>query len=254
MLIDSHCHLDAAEFDRDRAAVVLRALEAGVDRIVVPGVEAASFTATAAVAHDFPICRVAFGIHPLYVGRTHAERDLAQLAHRLSRGDAVAVGEIGLDRHDGHPDFTAQESLFEEQLKLARRYDLPVLLHVRKAIDEVLKYLRRWPVVGGIAHAFNGSREQADRFIALGFKLGYGGATTYAGSQRIRRLAAELPLEAIVLETDAPDMPPEWGRGIRNEPANVRRYASLLAELRGLPEAELIAATGRNVVTVLPGV
>lgn len=253
VLIDSHCHLDAAEFDADREQVVARACSSGVERIVVPAVEARSFESAARMRDRYACVRVAFGIHPLYADRARPEADLAALDQRLARGGAVAVGEIGLDRYLAEPEFGLQQALFHEQLKLARKHDLPVLLHVRRAVDEVLKALRRLPVAGGIAHAFNGSRQQADQFIAMGFKLGYGGAMTYPGSNRIRSLARELPLSSMVLESDAPDMAPSWAARQRNEPSNLRRYAEVLAELRACTVEEIIEATGHNCHACMTG-
>lgn len=252
MLIDSHCHLDAAEFEPDRATVVERARAAGVARIIVPAVCAAAFDAAERAAQQFGECRVAYGSHPLYADRVDPEAELAALAVRLEAGGAVAVGEIGLDLFDGHPDLARQQHLFAEQLRLADRHDLPVVLHLRRAVDPVLKQLRRFSHCGGIAHAFNGSPQQAAQLIGLGFKLGFGGAMTFSGSRRIRALAAQLPLESLVLETDAPDMAPAWQQGQRNEPANLSRYARTLAELRGISAQEVIEATGRNVLEVLP--
>ena len=251
MLIDTHCHLDAAEFDPDRDAVLAAARAAGVGGLVVPAVDADSFARVEALAAAHPEVHGAFGIHPLYVDRA-LESDLELLAGRLAAGGAVAVGEIGLDNFVADADPVRQGFFYVEQLKLARRFGLPVILHIRRAQDAILKQLRRIEVPGGIAHAFNGSRQQAEMFIALGFKLGFGGAMSYEGSRRIRELAATLPLEAIVLETDAPDMPPAWAAGQRNEPANVARYATLLAELRGMAVDELIAITTANARAALP--
>jgi len=158
-----------------------------------------------------------------------------------------------LDFYVENFDAAQQQFYFCEQLKLAREFDLPVLLHVRKAVDAVLQNLRRHPVQGGIAHAFNGSRQQADALIKLGFKLGFGGAMTHNRALRIRELAATLPLESIVLETDAPDMPPDFlARGVANTPANLPRIAQTLADLRGISLAEIAAATTHNALRVLP--
>jgi TatD DNase family protein len=256
MLIDTHCHLDAAEFDADRAAVHAAA-NLGADgtmpvrAMVIPAIERANFGAVASVCREFPGCVAAYGIHPLYVGRARPE-DLDALRLTLLREAAVAVGEIGLDRHVEPRDDDLQAFYFVEQLKIARQLDLPVLLHVRRAIDPILAHLRRQRVRGGIAHAFNGSREQAEEFIKLGFKLGFGGAMTFAGSKRIRELAATLPLDAIVLETDAPDIPPAWKNGGRNTPADLLPIAATLAELRRLPLADVAAATSANAQAVLP--
>ena len=253
MLIDTHCHLDAAEFDADREAVHAAARAAGVETIVVPAVEVSAFARTRETVSRYPGCVAAYGIHPLYVMQA-ADDDLAALRQWLLAERPVAVGEIGLDLYVAGIDPARQEHFFVEQLRLAREFDLPVLLHVRRAVDAVLKQLRRFKVRGGIAHAFNGSRQQADEFIKLGFALGFGGAMTYAGSTRIRELARHLPLEAIVLETDAPDIPPAWLSGGRNTPAELPRIAAVLAELRELPVAELVQRTAANARAVLPGI
>lgn len=252
MLTDTHIHLDAHEFDADRDAVLARARAGGVGRFVVPGVDVASFDRVEALSRACADVHHAFGIHPLYVAAA-ADGDLEVLEARLARGGAVAVGEIGLDHFVTDVDPVVQERFFCAQLRFAQRLELPVILHVRRAVDAILKWLRRIEVPGGIAHAFNGSRQQADTFVAMGFKLGFGGAMTFDGSRRIRRLAVEMPLEAIVLETDAPDMAPAWAQGLRNEPANLPRYAQLLGELRGVPVTEIVAATGRNAEVALPG-
>jgi TatD DNase family protein len=253
MLIDTHCHLDAAEFDADREAVHAAARAAGVETIVVPAVEVSAFARTRETVSRYPGCVAAYGIHPLYVMQA-ADDDLAALRQWLLAERPVAVGEIGLDLYVADIDPARQEHFFVEQLRLARDFDLPVLLHVRRAVDAVLKQLRRFKVRSGIAHAFNGSRQQADEFIKLGFALGFGGAITYDGSTRIRELARHLPLEAIVLETDAPDIPPAWLNGGRNTPAELPRIAAVLAELRELPVAELAQRTAANACAVLPGI
>jgi len=245
MLIDTHIHLDAPEFDADREAVVARARAAGVGAFVVPAVERDNFDAVRTLATTTPGVFPALGIHPLYVDRA-SDDDLAALDEALGQGGCVAVGEIGLDFYVAGSDAARQREFYLAQLEIARRHGLPVILHSRRAVDEVLAGLRRVGVAGGIAHAFNGSSQQARAFIDLGFKLGFGGAMTFSGSTRIRRLAAELPLEAIVLETDAPDIAPAWGQGRRNEPENLARYAETLAELRGMTVSDVIAATGAN--------
>jgi TatD DNase family protein len=252
MLIDSHCHLDAAEFDTDRDAVVEAAHQAGVGVLVLPSVERANFDAVLALGRHYACCAPALGIHPMCVGRAEPA-DLDVLRHLLERDKAVAVGEIGLDYFVTGLDRARQEYYFVEQLKLAREFDLPVLLHIRRAQDEVLKHLRRIRVRGGIAHAFNGSRHQAEEFIKLGFKLGFGGAMTWPRALRIRELAATLPLEALVLETDAPDMPPVWlEKGKRNHPNQLPRIGDVLAGLRGLEAALVLEATTQNVREILP--
>jgi TatD DNase family protein len=218
--------------------------------IVVPAVERANFGAVASVCREFPQCRPAYGIHPMYVERAR-EEDLDALRETLSREPAVAIGEIGLDGFVEPRDDKSQAWWYANQLELAREFELPVLLHVRRSVDGILKELRRVRVPGGIAHAFNGSRQQADEFIKLGFKLGFGGAMTHLRATKLRELAATLPLTSIVLETDAPDIPPEWlGRG-RNEPGELPRIAAVLAELRGIDVAEAIDATSANARAVI---
>jgi TatD DNase family protein len=252
MLVDTHCHLDAAVFDADRDAVVEATQNAGVAALVVPAVERANFDAVLALGRRYPCCVPALGIHPMYVENSSPE-DLGILRQLLAIGRPAAVGEIGLDFFADGFDVARQEWFFAEQLKLAREFDLPVLLHVRRAQDAVLKHLRRIRVRGGIAHAFNGSRQQAEEFIKLGFKLGFGGAMTYPPALRIRELAASLPINALVLETDAPDIPPEWvGKSGRNSPQQLPRIAQVLAELRRVKMAELIEATTQNAIELMP--
>ena len=264
MWTDTHCHLDAPEFDADRAAVVARAGAAGVSQIVLPAVEATHFETVRALAHDHRLV-YALGIHPLCVDRAH-DGDVQCLREAITahRDDPrlVAVGEIGLDHFVPGLDRARQEHFYVEQLKLAAEFGLPVVLHVRRSADTLLKHLRRIPVRGGIAHAFNGSEQQAMAFVELGFKLGFGGAMTFERALQIRRLAQRLPLEAIVLETDAPDIPPHWlyrtaaqraaGEVARNEPAELPRIAATLAELRSVTLPALAAATTANAHAALP--
>jgi TatD DNase family protein len=263
--IDTHCHLDAVEFSPDLAAVRDRAAAAGVVRCVVPAVELGNFAAVGALAHGFGD-GYALGIHPLCTGRA-AEADLAALDRALQNAvddpQLVAVGEIGLDYFVQGLDPARQQLFYREQLALARRHGLPVILHVRQSADHLLKQLRLAPVAGGIAHAFNGSAQQANEFIKLGFKLGFGGAVTFERALHIRRLAVELPLSALVLETDSPDIPPQWlyrtaqeraagqPQG-RNEPAQLPRIAQVVAQLRGISVDELAAATAANACEALP--
>jgi TatD DNase family protein len=262
--IDTHVHLDAGEFGADRDAVRQRAAAAGVGLCVIPAVAASNFDAVRALAHAHGDA-YALGIHPLCTGAARDE-DLALLdrALELHRGDPrlVAVGEIGLDYFVPGLDAARQERFYAAQLALAQRHGLPVLLHVRRSADQLLKHLRRIPVAG-IAHAFNGSAQQAAEFVRLGFKLGFGGTVTFDRALQIRRLARELPLDAIVMETDAPDIPPHWlyrtaeqrldGAGqARNEPSELPAIAAVLAQLRGITPEQLAEATTRNACAALP--
>ena len=270
--LDTHCHWDAAEFDLDREVLRATARRAGVTHCVIPAVERANWERVRALAHEAPphsADAYALGIHPLYTPEADVA-DLPALRQALTayREDPrlVALGEIGLDGFVPGLDWERQTWFYREQLRLAREFDLPVILHVRRSADTLLAGLR---AIGGrsgwrgIAHAFNGSWQQANQFIDLGFKLGFGGSLTYERATQIRRLATELPLSALVLETDAPDIPPHWlyrtaeerAAGIpqgRNNPAELPRIADCLAQLRGLSLAELAQATSDNAVSALP--
>jgi TatD DNase family protein len=252
MFIDTHCHLDAAEFDNTQAELIHAANMAGVKHFFVPAVERNNFETVKQLCSQYAGCSPAFGIHPMYVAHA-APGDLDALREYLALPETVAVGEIGLDFFVGNHDRERQELYFSSQLKLAREFDLPVLLHIRRAQDIVLKHLRQIRVRGGIAHAFNGSRQQADEFIKRGFKLGFGGAMTYLRATRLRELAATLPLDSIVLETDAPDIPPSFLEpGQPNRPDHLPRIAQTLAELRGIPLEEIARITTKNALAVLP--
>ena len=259
--IDTHVHWDANEFDQDRDAALIRAKMAGVVCCLNPSVSVSGFAHVQALANDsqrredWPIILPAYGIHPLYVEQSRPD-DLQQLEGQIKRHRPIAIGEIGLDAYPGAPDFSKQQQLFEAQLALAAIHQLPVLLHVRHAVEAVIQSIKRvqgrgQKIPGGIAHAFNGSEVQANQLIKLGFLLGFGGSCTYSGSTRIRALAAQLPLSSIVLETDAPDMPASWLNGQRNEPSQLPLIAQEVAKLRNMPMADLAATTGDNVIGLL---
>ena len=251
MFIDSHCHLDAAEFTGQQNNIVREAQAAGVHTLVIPAIERGNFETVRTLCKDYSDCVPAYGIHPLYTARATPD-DLDRLRDYLSQADAVAAGEIGLDFFVENYDQKVQEFYFCEQLKLAREFDLPVLLHSRRAVDEILKYLRQIKVRGGIAHAFNGSTQQATEFIKLGFKLGFGGAMTYSRATRLRELATTLPLDSLVLETDAPDIPPSFlENGLPNKPEYLPRIAQTLADLRGITLEEIARVTSSNTRSVL---
>lgn len=265
MAFDTHCHLDAQEFNHDRDAVIASACSAGVTRIVIPAVEIQNFDTVRLMANRMPIGAYALGIHPLFVEKANIE-DLEVLRQHLEKycndPKLVAVGEIGLDLFEPHlkqaPLLDKQIEFFKAQLVIAKEFDLPVILHVRRAQDLVLKYLRQVGVSGGIAHAFNGSFQQAQQFIDLGFALGMGGALTYTRALQIRRLATTVSLEHLVLETDSPDIPPEWvdvnsvTAQRRNSPDQVMRIAQVLADLRQCDVLEVISVTDETAQRVLP--
>lgn len=270
--IDTHCHLDASEFgDRTQAlAVRARAAQVGVGLCVYPAVELANLAAVQSLAQQTGDA-YALGIHPLYVPQAQPA-DLAALQQALAAAAAdarlVAVGEIGLDFFVPALSTPAmrerQEQFYRAQLLLAQEHGLPVILHVRRSADRLLKHLRALRFEhGGIAHAFNGSAQQAQAFLDLGFKLGFGGAVTFERALQLRQLARSLPLAAMVLETDAPDIAPQWlyasaaqrAQGVpqgRNEPAELPRIAAVLAQLRGVCDAEFAQATSANALTALP--
>jgi TatD DNase family protein len=244
-LFDTHCHLDVSEFDADRDAVLARTRAAGVNRLVVPAIDAAGWPGLIALCRSEAGLYPALGMHPIYSDQ-HRDEHVDALRLLIEREHPVAIGEIGLDFYIGNADRKRQQAVFEAQLALAETYRLPVLLHVRKAHDQVLQCLKRFRLVGGIAHAFNGSQSQAEQYLALGFHFGFGGMLTYERSSKIRGLARELPLEAIVLETDAPDMSPVEHHGERNSPEYLPQVACSLAEVRGMSVEEVAAATTAN--------
>lgn len=263
--IDTHCHLDAREFAGDVRAVRQRAAGNGVALCVLPAVDRHNFAAVRELAHATGDA-YALGIHPMCTGSAQDE-DLEALDGELARhaGDPrlVAVGEIGLDYFVPGLDDARQQHFYREQLRLARQHGLPVLLHVRRSADRLLKHLRQIGLPGGIAHAFNGSEQQAGEFLKLGFKLGFGGTVTFDRALQVRRIATTVPLESIVMETDSPDIQPHWiyrtaaqrAEGLpqaRNEPGELPRIGAVLAHLRGLAVAELAATTTRNACAALP--
>jgi TatD DNase family protein len=225
--------------------------------MVIPAVTPGNFEQVVRLSIQNKHCSYALGIHPMFIDKAKAE-DIAKLDTLISetlqqKNKLVAIGEIGLDFFVTKENQALQEFYFKEQLLVAKKYDLPVILHVRSAIDDVLKHLRRIKLRSGIAHAFNGSMHQAEAFIALGFKLGFGGAMTYSRAKKIRALAQNLPLESIVLETDAPDMRPAWlEKNEKNSPKELSKIADVLAEIKRMPVSQIIEITRKNSIDVLP--
>ncbi|QWD84765.1 TatD family hydrolase [Polynucleobacter asymbioticus] len=260
--VDTHCHIDAPEFKDILPEIISGAANTGLKAILLPTVQASDWGLAKNLANQYgnqiPGLVYTLGIHPLYINQAQeGDIDILQKQIEQSLYDPrfVGVGEIGLDYFVEGLDPQRQEHFFHAQLDLAQQFQLPVILHVRRSQDAILKALRKRKVPGGIAHAFNGSHQQAEQFIELGFKLGFGGAATYTRALQIRRLLKELPLESIVTETDAPDIPPAWLReegGQFNEPALLPRIAQHLADIRGVSEEVFSKAVWQNAMQVLP--
>lgn len=259
MWIDTHAHLDAHEFDGAGGQIAQQALQSGVSMIVCVAVDRPSFDPVAALGNAHPNLCYTLGIHPMYVPQA-VDADLLVLRARVEQALAdpnfVGIGEIGLDFFIPmltEPAMRArQEHFFREQLRIARDFALPVLMHVRRAQDQVLKHVRQIRPPSGIAHAFNGSIQQAEAFLANGMRLGFGGALTFSRALQIRRLASSLPLDAIVLETDAPDMAPSWLHPGRNSPDQLPAIGAALAELRGESIEVVRAGTSKAALAALP--
>ena len=244
-LVDSHSHIDADEFDADRAAVLERARAAGVMRQVIPAVDAASWPKLRDVCAEHPGLFPAYGLHPTFLA-AHTPQHLSLLREWIERERPLAVGECGLDYFLEDLDRDAQATYFEEQLQVARDFDLPVIVHARRAVEDVILAIRKVGGVRGVVHSFSGSRQQAEQLWEHGFMVGLGGPVTYARARRLRRLAATMPLEYLLLETDAPDQPDCHTQGQRNEPARLIAVLETIAELRGQPPEEIAAATTAN--------
>ncbi len=244
-LADSHAHLDDNAFADDRDAVIARAADAGVRTIVVPGVDAASWPRIQALCADYPGLFPAYGLHPLFLA-SHRPEHLAALRRWCADHTPVAIGEIGLDLHAPGLDPAQQQHYFHQQLVLASELGLPVIVHARRAVEEVILALRRVPGTRGVVHSFSGSRQQAERLWEMGIHLGMGGPVTYERAQRLRRIVADMPLQYLLLETDAPDQPLAGFQGQRNEPARIGRVLACIAALRGVEPAELAESTHAN--------
>jgi TatD DNase family protein len=246
-LVDSHSHFDAAEFDADRAAAHARAVAADVAVQIVPAVDAAGWPKLKHVCAELPGLFPAYGLHPMYLG-AHRPHHLADLRAWILRERPLAVGECGLDFFVEGLDAQAQQLYFEGQLRLAREFDLPVIVHARRAVDAVIAAIRRIGGLRGVIHSFSGSTEQAAQLHKLGFLLGIGGPVSYERAQRLRRIVADMPLDQLLLETDSPDQPDALHRGQRNEPAHLRNVLDVVAMLRDIPREALAAATTANAV------
>ncbi|WP_031371469.1 TatD family hydrolase [Lysobacter antibioticus] len=244
-LVDSHCHLDAAEFDLDRGEVIARARQAGVARQVVPAVDAAGWPKLREVCASAPGLYPAYGLHPMYLS-SHRPGHLHELRDWIERERPLAVGECGLDYFVEGLDRDEQMRYFEGQLKLAREFDLPLIVHARHSVEATIAALRRIGGLRGVVHSYSGSEEQAEQLWKAGFLLGLGGPVTYDRAKRLRRIVAAMPIGQLLLETDAPDQPDATIRGQRNEPARLAGIAETIAGLRGISLDELAAATSAN--------
>lgn len=243
--IDTLCHLYASPLSENQAHIYQHALQHHVKKLIIPATHSQAFHLTQQTK-KYPGCYQVYGLHPLYIN-AHEFQHLDLLHHYLLQEKAIAIGEIGLDGMVTNLDQQKQLDFFYAQLKLACELDLPVILHIRKAQDAILKGLRHFRPKGGVAHAFNGSLQQAEQFIKLGFKLGFGGAMTYDRALNIRKLATILPLESIVLETDSPDIRPAFAQNLPNEPAHLPQIGAILADLRKLPVSTIANQTSLNV-------
>jgi TatD DNase family protein len=252
MLIDSHSHFDDRSFDPDRDAAWQRAREAGVEAQIIPAVTAADWPRVKEVCQRYTGLYPAYGLHPMFC-HVHREQDLAALQQWLQVEKPVAVGECGLDYYIENPDKEQQQHIFEAQLELAQEHKLPVIIHARKAVEEVIQTLRRYPNVRGVLHSYSGSEEQALRLIELGFKMSFGGPVTFPRASRLRKLVSRLPLEAILLETDSPDQPDSSHRNQRNEPAYLPLILQEISSLRQEPP-ELVAETTSDNTRALFGI
>lgn len=271
MLIDSHCHIDFTEFDLDRSAVIKRAAALGVQQLIVPGVSQAGWQKTIQTCAQYSSLNLALGLHPIFITE-HQPQHLLELDALVEQHKPIAIGEIGLDfyrpsahsqktksahRHDNNSADGQQElnterekqmAYFAKQLIIAKRHDLPVIIHNRKAHDQCIKLLQEITVKGGIIHAFNGSIQQAEKYIDLGFLLGFGGMLTYRRSNKLRRLAEAIPLSSIVLETDSPDMVVARHKGTRNSPEYLPDVMQALADLKEVERQVVAELTTANVL------
>jgi TatD DNase family protein len=245
-LADSHVHLDDVAFDGDRDAVIERAGHAGVHAMIIPAVDANSWPRIKALCANRRQLFPAYGLHPMYLEQ-HAPEHIDALSSWLDDASVVAVGEIGLDFHVAGLDHDLQRHYFTSQLTLARQRDLPVIVHARGALEEVILTLRRIPGLRGVVHSFSGSEQQAQQLWSMGFHIGLGGPVTYERAQRLHRIVTQMPIEHLLLESDAPDQPDAAHRGQRNEPARILEVLRHIASLRGESEASVAAATTANV-------
>ena len=251
-LIDTHCHLDQPPLFDNIEKVIKQSVESDIEGIIIPSVSPENINKVIRVSQRFDMCFLALGYHPFYAEQVTVE-DLKKLSLLLIEHNAVAVGEIGLDKFSDKNQLSIQEKVYKNQLYIADNLELPIIVHARGMIDHITKHIRERKIKGGIIHAFNGSFQQAEHLIKLGFKLGFGGVITYERAKHIRSLAKNLPLESIVLETDAPDMNPSWLESmLPNEPAQLKKISQIFCDLRGLETREVASILKRNTIEALP--
>lgn len=248
-LIDTHTHLDDPRFDSDREQVIQRARQCGISHLIVPAISAATWQRLRDICTLYPELSPAYGLHPMFM-QDHRPEHTETLAKWLQQEPAVAIGECGLDFHIADADRDAQQSLFELQLDLASRVHLPVIIHARKSVEQVLNTLRNFPQVEGVLHSFSGSRQQAERLIGMGFRFGFGGPVTYSNAHRLHALVRWMPLDAMLLETDSPDQPDAEHRGQRNEPGYLPLIMNAICRLKGITPDKLAARTSANARTL----
>ncbi len=243
--IDTHAHLDDTRFDSDRTEVIARAIKQGIRQVIVPAIHAAGWERLKQLCLQHKELSAAYGLHPMFM-KQHRQQHVDELAKWLEHDNPVAVGECGLDFYIPEPDKTAQLWLFEAQLELASHYQLPVIIHARKSVEQVINTVCRFPTLTGVLHSFSGSQQQAERLIDMGFMLGFGGPVTYSKAHRLHALVKWLPLTALLLETDSPDQPDSTHHGERNEPAYIQEIVEVICSIREISKAQLAEVTSRN--------
>lgn len=247
MLIDSHCHIDFSDFDEDRSIVIERAIAANIHHIIVPAISAQSWDRVKQTCLEYPQLHGAYGLHPYFLDQ-HKPDHIDNLLKFLVHANAVAVGECGLDYYLKHLDKTRQLYFFEAQLAIASELKLPVIIHSRKATEQVIQSIKKYPGLLGMIHSYSGSFEQATKLIDLGFLISFGGAITYDRATRLRELVTKIPLDALLIETDAPDQPDQAHHKQRNEPVYILEVLKTLAHLKSLPADIIADATSKNAI------
>ncbi|MCW8945385.1 MAG: TatD family hydrolase [Sedimenticola sp.] len=243
--IDTHTHLDDARYEHDLSAVIDRARAVGVQQMIVASIQASGWAKLQLLCQQFPQLLPAYGLHPMFMSQ-HCRAHIAELHEWLIQHKTIAIGECGLDFYIPDHDKQEQQWLFEAQLELASQFQLPVIIHARKSVEQVINILRRFPTVTGVLHSFSGSQQQAERLIDMGLMLGFGGPVTYSRAHRLHALIKWLPLSSLLLETDAPDQPDSTHHGERNEPAYLPTIIKAICSLKGIAQTELEATTTQN--------